>query len=161
VLTYVDKLAKAFSNIDIQSQYQWLCNTVHPSCGGTFAMSTPLLSHASNTHAFAWFAPFPTHTKSSAGQTSERRVQEAIANCAVVAVQVMGQTLDDSLHVIDDLGLTTGLAKMATFKYWRQLQVATRKQMCPCRSGLTFEKCHHRWGEPTTPITAGFHWGDL
>jgi hypothetical protein len=161
VLTYIDKLAKSFSNMDLQTQYQWLCNTVHPSCGGTFAMSTPLVSHVSETHAFAWFAPFPTYTESQAGQTSERRVQEAIATSAIVAVRVLAQTLDDSLRIIDDLGLTTGVPKMATFHYWRQLQVATKRQRCPCRSGLTFEKCNHRWREPTTSITSSFPWSDL
>jgi hypothetical protein len=131
VLTYIGRLAKSCPNIDLQEQYQWLCNTVHPSCGGTFAMSTPLVAHASNTHAFAWFAPFPTHMESTAGQTSERRVQEAIAVSAIVAVRVMEKTLDDSLRIIDDLGLTTSAPKMATFKYWRQLQVGWRQLFLP------------------------------
>ena len=124
-------------------------------------MSTPLVSHVSETHAFAWFAPFPTIIESSKGKTSETLVQEAIATSAVVAVRVMVQTLDDALHVIDDFGLTTGAPKMATFNYWRRLQVTTRKQLCPCRSGLTFEKCHHRWGEQTTAIAPGFSWDNL
>jgi hypothetical protein len=130
VLTYIEKLAKSCPDMDLQTHYQWLCNTVHPSCGGTFAMSTPIVSHTSSTHAFAWFAPFPTHTESTKGKASERRVQEAIAKSAIVAMRVMVQTLDDSLRVIDDLGLTTGAPKMATFHYWRRLQV-TKKQLCP------------------------------
>jgi len=161
VLTYIDKLAKAVPNIDLQTKYQWLCNTVHPSCGGTFAMSTPLARHVSGTHAFAWFAPFPIRTESRGEHAAERTVHEAIATLSIVAVRVIVQTLDDALSVIDDLGLTTGATKMATFTYWRQLQVATRKQRCPCRSGLTFEKCHHRWREPTTSMTSTFPWENL
>jgi hypothetical protein len=161
VQTFIDKLAQSCPDVDLHTPYQWLCNTVHPSCGGTFAMSTPLLPHASDTHAFAWYAPFPTYTESPAGETAERRVQESIAMCAIIAVRVLAQTLDDLLRIIDDMGLTTGAPKMASFKYWRQLQVATKRQGCPCRSGLSFEKCHHRWREPTTSITSSFHWNDL
>jgi hypothetical protein len=161
VVTYIDKLAKAVPKIDLQTKYQWLCNTVHPSCGGTFAMSTPLATHASGAHAFAWFAPFPIHMESRGGHVAERTVHEAIATLSIVAVRVIVQTLDDSLCIIDDLGLTTGAAKLATFAYWRQLQVATRKQRCPCRSGLTFEKCRHHWKEPSTSIRSNFSCDDL
>jgi hypothetical protein len=161
VLGHVEKLAKSLPTLDLQTHYQWLCNTVHPSCGGTFAMSSPLVSHVSDTHAFAWYAPFLTHLRTRGEQVSERHIQEAIVVTAIAAARIVVQSLDDSLRIIDDIGLTTGAPKMATFNYWRRLQVTTRKQLCPCRSGLTFEKCHHRWGEPTTPITAGFQWDDL
>jgi hypothetical protein len=161
VLGHIEKLAKSLPNLDLQTHYQWLCNTVHPSCGGTIAMSTPLDYHASERFAFVWFAPFPLYIQSSSGRTAQRTIQEAIATSAIVAVRVMLQTLDESLRIIDDIGLTTGAPKMATFNYWRQLQVTTKKQLCPCRSGFTYEKCHHRWRESSPSIGSSFTWQEL
>lgn len=161
VMGFIDKLHESLPNMDLHTHYQWLCNTVHPSCGGTFAMSTPHVNHVSNTHAFVWFAPFPTRIESGGKDVSQRCIQEAIATASIIAVRVAVQALDDSIRVIDDFGLTTGAPKIATFEYWRKLEVKTRKQLCPCRSGLTFEKCGHRWGEPAASITSSFPWDTL
>jgi hypothetical protein len=59
VLGQVDKLAKAVS-IDLQSDYQWLCNTVHPSLGNTFAFSANPLRHETGTHFHFAYAGHPS-----------------------------------------------------------------------------------------------------
>lgn len=43
VMGQIDKLAKA-TGTDLQREYQWLCNTVHPSLGNMLGFSTTLNS---------------------------------------------------------------------------------------------------------------------
>jgi len=131
VIGKIDKLAKALPNVELQKHYQWLCNTVHPSAGGTFAFSSPIMMHDAKTHAYVWHHSAPLSTSDGSKQSAERNVQEAVVTAAVTAVTVLKQTLDDALRIIDDVALTAKAPKMACFEYWRRVQVTTRKQMCP------------------------------
>jgi hypothetical protein len=61
--------------------------------------------------------------------TNEQReatIEEALARSSTFAVDVLRQTLDDALRIIDDLALTTHAPGMASFTYWRQISQRAR-----------------------------------
>jgi hypothetical protein len=51
VLTQIEKLVRV-TDPTVQSDYQWLCNAVHPSIGGLLAFASPMLMHKSQMCAF-------------------------------------------------------------------------------------------------------------
>lgn len=154
VMTSLKRLARALGSGDVQTDYQWLCNTVHPSLGNTFVFGFNPDMHASGTHAIREFvdrAPaFPDHHT-----RSESVVQDATRRAGEIALSALEATLDASLRFIDDLGLTTGAPRLAIFDYWRALAPADRNDACPCRSGKKAKRCRHEWGEaaPAFPHT--------
>jgi hypothetical protein len=62
VQTQIDKLAKVTKS-PLQRDYQWLCNVVHPSMGGTLAFASPLIGHDSNTHSFQYVHERPLRAR--------------------------------------------------------------------------------------------------
>jgi hypothetical protein len=156
VIGQVDKLSKAIPHRQVQDSYQYLCNTVHPSIGATFAMSSTMLTHRTGTHAYIWYAPKPIRHDDGGVEIAETMIPEAIVRSAVTAVRVLAKTLDESLRVVDDIALTTRAPRMAAFSYWRNVDVTTPKQLCPCRSGQLARKCPHHWGDPAPTICEKF-----
>lgn len=67
VLTAIDKLARNHP-ADVHNDYQWLCNTVHPSIGTALVFSAPPLMHDMGTHVQRWFAGVPLMIDMSTGQ---------------------------------------------------------------------------------------------
>jgi hypothetical protein len=155
VLTQVERLGRATTPL-VQHDYQWLCNAVHPSVGGTLAFSSPFVLHDTKTHAFNWFAPFPMHLEQSGTVSSVDTVHAALARTAIIAVDVLMRTLDDVLRLIDDIGLTTGAPARATFAYWRRVVSTGRNQPCPCRSGRKVKECLHRWQDAAPTVVERF-----
>ncbi|MEV7008903.1 hypothetical protein [Streptosporangium sp. NPDC051022] len=155
VLGQVEKLAKVTSG-DLQSAYQWLCNTVHPSIGNSFAFSAPPLVHDTRTHMMTWFAGRPIHIKNGRENHAERTVQAATAEGATIALKVLRNCLDASLRMIDDVALTTGAPDVANEQYWRNIRPVDRNKICPCRSGLKAKRCPHKWGDYTPSFPAIF-----
>jgi hypothetical protein len=183
VLTQIGKLARA-TEYPLHRDYQWLCNAVHPSVGGLLAFAAPMMGHETGTHAFQWVCEAPTWFKTiklsrdkrhmlwdtaslqktkgvkdfvSAASGSEFRettIQEALVRVAILAVEVLEKSLDDSLKLIDDIALTTKAPSMASFGYWRNLSPARGNVSCPCRSGRKAKHCLHRWTDPV-PIVVG------
>ena len=173
VLTQVEKLARVTA-YPVQEDYQWLCNTVHPSIGGMLTFAAPSMAHVTRTHLFQWVCAVPiavekinggnvvreiksiSSTELSKSESRETTIQEALARAATFAVDVLEKTLDDALRIIDDIGLTTKAPQMASFDYWRNI---TRKQgntLCPCRSGRKAKHCLHQWADPTPPVVGRF-----
>ena len=144
VLTQVEKLAKA-TDESVQSDYQWLCNVVHPSVGSTLAFASPQVIHVTRTHSFAHYSASPSGLVDADGVWWERRVKDSLARTAVRSVEVITETLDYSLRLIDDIGLTTGGPQLANFSYWRKITPGKPNQRCPCRSGKKSKKCRHDW----------------
>lgn len=156
VLTHIGKLTAVVPS-DLQTDYEWLCNTVHPSLGNAFAFSAPPFVHDTGTHALRFYAAEPIMTRSADGtESAERTVEHAIGRSAIVALDVLTGCLDDALHVIDDIALTTGAPLFADFPYWRQLDRPARNADCPCRSGLKAKRCIHDWGRPSPLIRRQF-----
>lgn len=157
VLGAIDKLAKA-SDAHLQADYQWLCNTVHPSAGNTFAFSTPPLVHETRTHMITWYAGMAPHVVESDNTTHvETTVQSAIAQAATVSLSILHKTFDAALRFIDDLALTTGAPKVARTRYWRDLMAPEgRNEICSCRSALKSKLCRHEWGDPAPGMPSRF-----
>lgn len=81
VLGHIEKLGKAGCS-KLQSDYQWLCNTVHPSLGNMFAYTAPPQRHNTGTHLIKFFCGRPIHVVGSDGTVADdRTVQIATARC--------------------------------------------------------------------------------
>jgi hypothetical protein len=157
VLGPVEKLAKVTDG-DLQTDYQLLCNVVHPSLGTTLAYGAPPMKHSTGTHSILWFSGLPLEVVElgDGRREAERTVQTAIAMTSTVALTVVRVVLDQALKVVDDIGLTTGAPQVAAFPYWRALRPAPRNEDCPCRSGMKAKRCRHAWGEPVPAIASSF-----
>jgi hypothetical protein len=151
----VEKLARA-SNQSLQSDYQWLCNTVHPSLGNTLVFASPMMMHETQTHSINWFARFPLSIRGRGAPVQERTVEEAVVRGAVRAVEILEAVLGDALRVVDDIGLTTGAAQIATYSYWRSFSQGDRNERCPCRSGRKVKHCPHDWRTDAPEIREAF-----
>jgi hypothetical protein len=157
-LSHVDKLAKVVDG-DLQSDYQWLCNTVHPSIGATLAFSTPLQPHKTRTHSVAWFSSSPVEVRLQDAVLREPFIEPAMTSVMEVGLHVALQSFEASLALVDDVGLTTGAPSMAIYPYWRNLAPSDRNQACSCGSGKKWKACGHRWGESGPSIPAEFRQG--
>jgi hypothetical protein len=159
VVGAIAKLAKAYPG-DVQDDYEWLCNTAHPSLGTALVFSGPPLLHATGMQLQRWFAGVPLVIESPAHfddrQFVERSIPSATARATVAALDVLTTTLDASLQMIDDIGLTTGAPAFADFPYWRSLAPAERNAPCVCRSGRKTKQCHHAWSDPAPAIPETF-----
>jgi len=155
VLSLIEKFQRATSQ-PVQRDYQWLCNAVHPSIGGMLAFSSPIMAHTTKACAFQFVAPFGTHIESNGEIDAETTIQAAIASAATTAVTAMRETLDASLRVVDDIALTTGAPKMASFEYWRKISQRSRSGICPCRSGRKAKNCLHDWSQEAPVIVEHF-----
>jgi len=98
-----------------------------------------------------------THYISSFDRDPDRRdenlIQAASARAAIFSLEVLTKTFDEMLRVIDDIALTTQVARSATFHYWRALEPPARNALCPCRSGLKAKSCCHSWAQPGPHIS--------
>jgi len=155
VLTSVEKLAKVVG-VQFQEDYQWLCNTVHPSLGNYFAFSSPMLRHNSGTHILTSFSGWPLSIERGEERYLERPIQDAVARAHEQAVVVLRDVLDAALRLVDDVGLTTQAPKMSMVPYWRDLVVQDDQQLCPCRSGKRGYRCPHAWGDAGVEIPMTF-----
>jgi uncharacterized protein YecA (UPF0149 family) len=109
------------------------------------SFAAPIMGHPTGTHFFQWVAPFGIHMQRGEMKLAENTIREAMARSAVLAVNVLLQTLDITLRIIDDVALTTGAPKRASFKYWRMVSQGSRNDLCPCRSGKKTKHCSHEW----------------
>jgi SEC-C motif-containing protein len=155
VLKQLEKLAKATS-ADLQTDYQWLCNTVHPSVGNTFAFGVSDEPHPAGTHRLIGFAGKQLPVSSNEDTEAGRLVQAVTARAVSASLRILTATFDAALHVVDDLGLTTRAPTVATFPYWRALRTTNRNDPCPCRSGRKVKHCVHAWGLPGPAIPESF-----
>ena len=161
VLGQVEKLGNAGCP-HLQSDYQWLCNTVHPSVGNKLAYTSPPLRHETGTHTIQHYCGRPTSIRESDGSVvADQTVGIATARGVTVAMRTLRNTLDAALRVIDDLGLTSGAPALAREKVWRRIQALGQNDPCPCRSGLKVKKCRHQWGGSAPAIPQRFCDGNL
>src|SRR5258708_16042171 len=112
VKTHIQKLAK-LGFPDLIEDYDWLCNTVHPSLGATFAFSGEGLERVPRTEVLVSFGGHP------AASFPDRELDTTIANIiqrdSAVALRVTTVALDRARRVIEDLVLTTHAPPLANF----------------------------------------------
>ena len=158
VLSAIQKLAKRHPG-SVQDDYEWLCNTAHPSLGTALVFSGPPLVHDSRTHLQRWFAGVPLEIDGPGFDDAlfiERSIPSATARATVVALEVVTATLDAVLHVLDDIALTTQAPTYADFSYWRALKAGERNALCACRSGRKTKQCGHHWSDPAPTVPTTF-----
>lgn len=153
VLGSVEKLSKATGGT-LQHDYQWLCNTVHPSLGNALFFGAMHTRHDTGTHIVTHFSGRPTEMRTP--QPVRRDVDVAVATAFATSAVVLRESLDAALHVVDDLGLTTRAGSMSVFDYWRAWPARDRKSPCPCRSGRRGSSCFHEWGDDAPEIPSTF-----
>ena len=153
VLGSVEKLSKAIDG-SLQDDYQWLCNTVHPSLGNAIFFGALNERHDTGTHLLTHFFGHPSDVARSSG--TRRDVDEAVFNALASSTLVLRTCMDAALHVVDDLGLTTRAGSMSAFQYWRNFPGRDRKVPCPCRSGRRPSRCFHEWGDDCPAIPSSF-----
>jgi len=159
VLGAIEKLAKRYRG-DLQTDYQWLCNTIHPSLGTALVFAAPPLVHETGMVMQRWLAGVPlridSHAAFDEAEFVERSIASATARAAIAALNVLTLTLDAALRVIDDIGLTTGAPGFADFAYWHMLKRGGRNDPCPCRSGQKSKNCIHEWSAPAPAVPESF-----
>ena len=152
VLTQLEKLGKA-GLASLQADYQWLCNTVHPSVGNKLAYSSPPLGHDTKTHIIQYYCGSSAYVEKSDGSViEEQTVGFATARCVIVALRVLLLSLDAALRTLDDIGLTSGAPLLSKERCWRKLPALGKNDLCPCRSGLKVKLCGHTWGKSAPEI---------
>lgn len=156
VLGQIDKLAKALGSNNLQADYQWLCNTVHPSVGNTYSFSASPAMHKSGTHFLTSFAGRPREIEIRGNMEWEQTVLRATARGATSALMVLHTCFEATLRTVDDVALTTGAPRIARHPYWRNLRVPGRNHLCPCRSGMKVKRCKHDWGDPAPVFPSTF-----
>lgn len=155
VLTSIEKLTKRVGQ-QLQDDYQWLCNTVHPSLGNYYAFSSPSFVHDTGTHMITAFSGWPMSVENRGRHHAVRHVHEAVARSHEQSALILRQVLDTALRMIDDLGLTTRAPEISPTRYWRDLTLIDAQQPCPCRSGHRGYRCRHAWGDPAPQIAMDF-----
>jgi len=155
VLGQVEKFAKV-APADLQADYQWLCNTVHPSLGNFLVFSAPPFLHSTRTHMIQTVAGRSIHIESGDAIEAERTVPLAMARAAAASLRSLRITLDRALQIIDDVALTTAAPAFAREPYWRNVTRPGPYERCPCRSGKKTRWCVHKWGTAGPALESAF-----
>ena len=148
VLTLVKKLAKMTEDERFTDWYDWLSDAAHPAVGARIAFASPPLVHESGAVMVRWYARAPM-TLEGGGQREllEPTIALAVADALIAAGTVITDVLEQSLAVVDDMGLTTAAATLTRRVYWRNFSPVRGNRACPCGRGRA-SACRHYWGQP-------------
>ena len=153
VTTLINKLAKLSGDDRIPNWYDWLSDAAHPAAGARIAFASPPITDGSKAMMLRWYARSPLLLHNGAGrETLEPTIAFAVADALVASGSVIADVLDQSLAVVDDMGLTTRAATLTQRSYWRNLSPVRGKRACPCGRGPA-SACKHRWGESAPTVT--------
>ena len=152
VMTYLNKLAKETTDLNVIDPYEWLCDAVHPSFGSWTTYNIDCLRDAADSHLFERYARHPLQGIIDSPETAEPAVIRKAADALILAGQVLSDNLTRVRWVLDDVGLTTGVAGALRVDFPLAVYRAERNSPCPCGSGRKFKRCVHRWGDPSDPV---------
>jgi hypothetical protein len=160
ILNYIEKLSEGVKGYDVPTIYEWLCDAVHPSFGSMSAFTIERGMHDSKTHIIEVYARKPLSQGKSAVRAD---VAQASADAMAIANTCLLDDLSRIRWILDDIGLTSGVAfghtkgaeLLEPVARIGALDQPDRNQLCPCGSGKKFKKCVHEWGMPGTPPPNG------
>jgi hypothetical protein len=153
VLTLVQKLARSTGDERLTTWYDWLSDAAHPAYGARIAFASPPFLHESRAVMIRWYARSPLSLQTGdARQPLEPTIALTVADTLIAAGRVITDVLDQSLAVVDDVGLTTAAATLTDRIYWRNLSPVRGKRRCPCGRGPA-SRCGHQWGQPAPAVT--------
>jgi hypothetical protein len=152
ILTLLEKFGRLQSD-DFWEAYEWLCDAVHPSFGfGTVYVAAQGCHHAGTSIA----ADLAKRVIDS--PTADQRFTPNVAHACVDlycdAVEAFLRFAREIRWLVDDIGLTTGVAFGAPTYVVGGLPRVTPVGCCPCGSGVTIDDCCHYWGRPANPPSA-------
>src|SRR5215467_6138197 len=159
VLTLVKKLAKMTDDERFTDWYDWLSDAAHPALGARIAFASPPIAHDTGAEMIRWYARVPM-TLEGGGKREhlEPTIAFTVAYALIAAGTVIADVLQQSLAVVDDMGLTTAAATLTRRVYWRNFSPVRGNSPCPCGRGRA-SVCRHYWGQPAPvvniPTTAG------
>ena len=152
VLTLVQKLAKATADARFTDWYDWLSDAAHPAFGARIAFASPPIVHDSGAIVARSYARSPMSlVHGGREELLEPTIAFAIADATIAAGNVITSVLEQSLIVVDDMGLTTAAATLTLRDYWRKFSPVRGKRPCPCGRGPA-SACGHRWGKPAPAV---------
>ncbi|MCS0605689.1 SEC-C domain-containing protein [Streptomyces sp. LP11] len=152
VMTYINKLAKNTTTVDVLDLYEWLCDAVHPSFGSATTHTVLRASDRPKTHAIEHYARRPLKPLAASGYVMQPTVAHAAADALVLAAEVVDSSLSLVKWTMDDIGLTAEIHGLNRLSYaGGSDRSPQRSDTCPCGSGRKYKRCVHRWGQPSTP----------
>ncbi len=152
VMTILEKFSKR-DGCDVTAAYEWLCDAVHPSFGFQTAYVSTQGVHNSGA-TFAADLARRTHTAHTRISKIEPTVAWACVDAFIVAVDAFLGEVPRLRWLIDDFGLTTGVAFTVPKLAIGSISNIGQNSVCPCGSGLRFEECCHSWGTHATPLAS-------
>ncbi|MFD9612753.1 YecA family protein [Streptomyces sp. NPDC059083] len=156
VMTYMNKLAKKTTTVDVIDVYEWLCDAVHPSFGSSTTHTVLRASDRPRTHAIERYARRPLKPLAASGYAMQPTVAHAAADALVLAADVVHSSLALVKWTVDDIGLTAEIHGLSRLSYaGGSGQPPRRGDTCPCGSGRKYKRCVHRWSQPSTPPSLG------
>lgn len=156
VLTQLAKYARRVEGVDVATDYEWLCNVVHPSIGTTYVYSSEPFMHATKTHMDRLWTERPTMVIGRQGATDPGHVETTVARSATTALANAVKVARSTLRVVDDIALTTDAPSLYRRPQFRGIHPAQRNEPCPCGSGLKSKRCPHLWGQPAPDLPERF-----
>lgn len=141
IQTCLDHLTRV--NPKVGTVYDVLCNAVHPSVAST----VPYVVGIEHPHPGEVRMRFErAGVTQSAISTGLVSTWEATLSAIKLGLEVVVESLDESLRSVDDLCLTARLGQLKEATYWRCITSPGRNERCPCRSGRKVKDCRHQWG---------------
>ena len=159
VLTLVNKLAKMTHDERFTDWYDWLSDAAHPAVGARIAFASPPIAHDTGAVMTRWHARAPL-TLEGGGKREplEPTIALTVADALIATGTVITDVLEDSLAVVDDMGLTTAAATLTRRVYWRNFSPVRGNRPSSCGRGRA-SVCRHYWGQSapvvTIPTTGG------
>lgn len=152
VQTYVDKLAKDAGDQRFADWYDWLSDAAHPAFGARIAFSSDPLVHDRRAVVERYYVRSPMHIQGK-GRTQdfEHPIFQKSVDALIACAQVVDQVLEQSLHIVDDFGLTTEAPTYTLRSYWRDFVPTQGRLPCPWGRG-TWNTCGHQWGAPAPRV---------
>lgn len=152
VLTLVQKLARLTDDPRITDWYDWLSDAAHPALGARIAFASPPLGHDTGAVILRWYARSPLSMEARGKRKPlEPTIAYIVADALIAAGSVIVDVLEQSLAIVDDMGLTTAAASMTRRVYWRNFFPVRGNRPCPCGRGRA-SACGHRWGQPAPTL---------
>jgi hypothetical protein len=140
VQTPIDRLSKMDSSI--ATTYDLLCNTVHPSVGGTYSYLALITQPGPGEVQI----DFQQRRLDGESANLDDVLTTAIKTGILRGLHWITETLDGALRLCDDIALTTRVCHVAREPYWRAVIASDRNSQCVCRSGRKSKSCRHEWG---------------
>ncbi len=149
VMTLLAKFAKRVGG-DVLTSYEWLCDAVHPSFGFQTAYVATQGVHEADATMAADLARRTDRARTHAPKI-EPTVAWAVADVFTMSVDALLAEAPRLRWLIDDLGLTTGVAFSALELSVGRAPKTSEIANCPCGSELRFGVCRHAWGDRAEP----------